>query len=907
MCEILTPEEKLNVAIESFEILKDNLDNFSIKEQLEMASSIRDNLSADECLIAGCVEDTELSTKRMQLLDRIHKLQMDLIQENIKKDEEISFSSCRVIDFDKAKMALVKMIDDELASNIFERAELTSLFKSIKECEAHNDTLKRVSSDCKFGKYKVLIMGDFQSGKSTTLDAFCDGRHICAIGRGTATSAVPVYATYSEKESMTIHWRQKNQFIVIFDKIKQYLQNFDWESFDLDEFHSREDLFNAIELLRNSTNCPNVGEGDAKFLMLCSFILVYYGTRELQEKKSSLQFISEISNITKFPDNGESIWEKSGIEKFTIDDALFIFIDYVECFIPSSTLKELNCTVIDSPGLFNSSYDTMVTETAMKEAHAIMYILPYHKGIGMDECKSLYTIKNNYSDVHRKLFIVNNLILTDDNEFYDSNCRQIKSMFGPQKHVYQYDGRLAYLTQLKKLYSLGLALDKDYSYLMSVAKKGFSGVINNKTFNDFDDAWAYHTKKYELEDTHLEEVLEICGFKGITNALKQFIADNESYAVIVSNGLHPMRNELISVKNSLFRSYIEPYISSHEDLVRLWENRINIANAFQEHVRKEAEKKLFSSQNGHRSLHERMAEEEYLKLFTEDFYTELSEAMSGALYDNKHCLLLQMFDKTEFKKIIAEWSSPWIKYRTIELVRLKMGYLVDNMERQIDETVENMFTPVIDNFEKELQEYWSNEFGEDKDVSLKDYMILPRSLKLSRADESNQAFYESSILSDYDVRGTLLRGLIEQSLDIIAGIASKIADFISAILESGAMRFVVAVLLGLDWVIKIFAPDAIRNKFIKILSKEIYSYIRANEVEGFKRIVGAHLKNTLNKYIDNLSFNINKLQNERDLALNPNHNQETLCFKAIDANIRINSQIGLYDDYKKDFLKDETI
>ncbi len=104
--EKLTPEEKLNAAIESFEILKESLNNFSIREQLEMASSIRDNFSTDEDIIAACSESPTLSEKRKNLLDDIHDFQKELIKENTKKRKEESASKWQVNNFEKAKIAM---------------------------------------------------------------------------------------------------------------------------------------------------------------------------------------------------------------------------------------------------------------------------------------------------------------------------------------------------------------------------------------------------------------------------------------------------------------------------------------------------------------------------------------------------------------------------------------------------------------------------------------------------------------------------------------------------------------------------------------------------------------------------------------------------------------------------------
>lgn len=908
--------EKIDKAKEQLNLLKQDFSLFSIKEILSMASVIRDNLSSDSSVIAECNDNPQASEERKLLLDEIHDFQISLISENIHKTEEIPFEKFSVIDFEKSKKELSEIADNELMSNLFSESETPSLFENTEECKAHINTLNSVSANCKYGKYKVLIMGDFQSGKSTTLDAICDGRHISAIGKGSATSAVLVSATYAAKESIIIHWRQKEQFFPIFDRIKPFLPEFSWDSFDLDSQSSRLELYNEIEILRNGAHCPNVANGDAKFLMICSFILFYYGKNELQEKKNSLSSVSDVSNITRFPENGEGTWEKSGIDKFTMDDVIFVFVDYVECFIPSETLRELNCTIIDSPGLFNSAYDTMVTEKAMKEAHAIMYILPYYKSIGMDVCQSLYTIKNNYADIHRKLFIANNLILTDDNDFYESNCEQIESMFGSEKIVYQYDGKLAYLTQLRKLFLTGTAKEKDYSHLMTVVTKTFKNFVSKK-FDHFDDAWSYHTKKYQLSDMSVDEMLETCGYYELIHELKQFIAKNESYAVVISNGLTPMRNELVSVGNSLFRSYIEPYISSIDSLIDLWKVRIDKATKFQEYVRTLAKEKLFGSNGYNKPLLERISDEEYSKLFTDDLYTTLSENVSGVLYDNKGKLLatktLLRTDKSKFQKRFMELSSPWIKDEIEKLISSKIEYLIDYMESGQDKTVENMFTPVVDILENDLKQHWSNLFNDDKGVSMSDYLAIPKNLSFSKRDGIGQTGYESDRLFGNDVCVTLLGGMIAQISATVAGISTMIAGYISAILcdptgVSETVVLAISALVGIGgFFVTLIAPDAIRNQFIKILSHEIKPKIRDNADHGFRNVVKTHFENTFNKYIDNLSVNINKLKNERDVAITPNPCKESLCFRSLESIITIQKQIQIYDQFKSNNLEDETI
>ena len=404
----------------------------------------------------------------------------------------------------------------------------------------------------------------------------------------------------------------------------------------------------------------------------------------------------------------------------------------------------------------------------------------------------------------------------------------------------------------------------------------------------------------------------------MTSALKQFIAENESYAVVISNGLDPMRNELVAIENSMFRSYIESYISNRDVLVALWQRRIEIVTAFQKHAKKEAKTRLFENNNGKRPLNERMSDDEYSKLFTYDFYTRLIEEISGVLYDHKKDLLatktLFNKDKTEFKKRFSELSFPWIKEKILELISSKIKYLIDNMEKEQDKTVGNMFSPVIDNLEFELKEYWISNFGEDKGVSMLDYFSLPRHLKLSVSSDNGQNTYNQNTLAQTDVSGTLLGGLIAQVSVVVAGIASAIAGYITLILfdPSGISQLITATLLGITGliggvIVALGGEGLVRDHFVEILSKKLDSDVRTDAIEeSFKKIVKTHIDNTLNRYVNYLSVNINKMMNERDLALNPSPDKESYCFRAIELNIHLHNQINMYDEYKSKFLTDES-
>lgn len=911
-------KQRIEVAKMKLELLKSQFTNTQIDicTILELASQIRDSIINDRDVMEFCKTKTEFALSRQSILDEIRKMQSDIITKYAKQYKNLGNFNGNIKDFNNAKQDLLTMIENEKALDLFAEVESTENSKSTHYSQTHEQTLRNVVNDCKNGRYKVLVMGDFQSGKSTTVDALCDGRHVCAIGKGVATSAVLVTVTYADEDYAKINWRTKKQLVGIFAKIKQYLPDYDFSAFDLDNKQNRESLLKVINNLRTSKDCPNMSDGDAKFLMLCDFILYYYGTEELSKKMKANQTVTDPAEITKFPDKGEALWKKQGVKGFNIDEVLFIFIERVDSFVQSETLRKLNCTVIDSPGLFNSSYDTMVTEQAMVEAHAIMYVLPYHKGINKDICMSLYKIKENYPDVHRKLFVVNNM-RPGMIEVFESNCEKIKDLFGAGKELYPYDAKFAYLLQVKGLFDTGKASEKDYRHLLKVKKKSYVKPVE-KTFNTFAEAWVNHIAEYrglESYDSILQGNivggLQESGFTDMIDALRKFIENNEAYAIIVSNGLALMINEITSINKSLYRSYVEPYMSSLEETKKLWKNRIEKAEKFQSNISEIANKVLFDDDTSN-SLFQRMAEEEYLKLFTSDFYSEISKAIAQVLYENKKKLVVtkSVFKKKEFNDRFIEISAPLIQKKIIELIDGKIHYLYDLFESEQDMTVKNMFAPVIANMENTLKRKWNCIYNDNNDIQMQDYINIPKSLKSQKVKGSQNTTYDIDSLADTKNAKTLFDGIVVEISAIVAGLSAMISGYVIAIMcdPSGISQLLLAVLLGIGGVIlEGFAPNYIRNEFINKLSKKLLPEIKSIKIEGgFRETVKECIKKVFNHYISCLSLDIQKMKNERDIALHPTADKEKLCFRSVKAIQQLNEQLKVYDKYIQEHLTYET-
>lgn len=907
-------KRKMEDALEKFELLKQNIENFNARKILEIASNLKEYICKDPAIIGVCNAEVEQANYRKDLLEKVSTLQMNIIREETQYDsKKFVIDNLIISDFDKAKTDLADMADEEIKLNMFKEEKEPYLYSNITECQQHVETLHRVADNCKNGKYIVLLMGDFQSGKSTTLNALCDGRRISAIGDGLATSAVPISVTYAEKESLSIKWRTKKQFEIIFSHIKKYLTNFDWTKFDLDNTGNRQNLMEEIKSIRQSDNCPNIGEGDAKFLMLCDMVLYYYDSPELKNKKNALQFISDISEVTRFPEGGETKWKESGMSALTIDDAIFIFIDFAECYIPSETLRNLNCTIIDSPGLFSSSYDTTVTEMAMVKAHAIMYLLPYYKGIGQNVCNSLYTIKEKYQDVHRKLFIANNLRYTERNSFFDSNCEQIASMFGDDKLIIPYDAKLSLLTQIKRNYAEGKLAIKDCQHLLQVQGKGFRA--KKISFNDFNQAWQYYTKIYEnveclgdITTFGTQEILKRCGFDELIMSLKEFIAKNEAYSVILSNGISVMQNEMERIIGDLNRLYVEPYNKSLDDMEELWKKRIENAEEFQKKIKDEANTHIFSTLEG-LSLYERMAKEEYSKLFNSDFYEDMINNICGILYDNKKelvCTKSLINDTEKFKKRFEKLATPWITEKIVDLIKTKISYLNEIIKSEQDTTVSDKFTPYMKNLEIQLQEEWNELYKRDENFKMQDYFYVTKNLK-NIINEKNNNSSTSAVKIKYDgINSKLIEGLVLEITITVTSISAMIASYISFIIcDPTFTALFFSLLLGAGGLLVIgVAPDWARNKFIQVLSKKLKPQIDSDAVaDCLKDMVNKQMKMILTKYIENLEVNIQKMRNDRDIALKQDPNKENLCFKAVENIAAIKKQLNKYEEYKQEHIQ----
>ncbi|MCI7731815.1 MAG: dynamin family protein [Solobacterium sp.] len=680
----------------------------------------------------------------------------------------------------------------------------------------------------------------------------------------------------------------------------EHLEGFN-ENFELNDQNSRAQWLEELENFRQSKECPK----DVRQLAVCSFILKYYDTPELDKIISDIKLVSDASKYTYFPEKLDDRWSKDGISGFGIHETVFVFISHLDCYIDSPTLKRLGCTLIDCPGLFNNKYDTDVTTQIMSKVHAILYLLPYEKRIGEDVCKSLYKIQSDFRDVHRKLFIANNLSSKKDNLFLEDNINEVKRLFGEDKHVTCYDAHLAYLGMFKQSLEAGLLKPDDVTHFCRpVTRLTITRTIQTIKFADFEDAWKYHTRGYDVE-IDSDEFIKASQINQLIDDLRSFIEANKAYTVIFSDGINKMHGGLTEVRNVLYSKFVEPYCLGSEELIRLWQERIAKAKEFDKKAEDIIKKHLFATRNNIDALSSRLSDDVYRKLFTESIYDEISKRIAATIYENKYTVFKLLRKEENLKKFI----SPLIEEDIASFVESRLNYWNSIMSNGSDTSFKDIFEPEMELLEGKLLREWEQTYSTDEKFfkRMNEFLSIPRN-SAGFAIKCTEKQSASVSIKAKDIMPELLAEVAVIASGIAMAVASYICFLISSVIAGGGVLAtnpvgVLIAMLGLGagaGLLLAKGPDAIKNEFVKDMSKKIRSELNKQGIASkFKKMITSEINRRLESFGEKLHVDFEKLDNERDIATSISDEvKEDACFTSLQIIANINSQLKLYKCFK---------
>ena len=343
--------------------------------------------------------------------------------------------------FDAKRTELLNLLNK--SREIVDRLDKSGYFPS--DTEDLRNQINATSQRCHEGLFSIALISSFQSGKSTTLNAFADGREIAPRGLGGGgikTSACLVKVrnpNQGEKETAKITWRTHKDLLLRLDEIlgvtacqipdsetskklrliKQNKANsiiekekekYNQEYFSIIDFRTllgkillEQALTEELKICNDSLQKGSEEiEDKLDLLRFAMIVLAYHNDPVLKTLQEQTDFQpNEIENYLKFPVKFGERWNKCFDnfqenlvgEEFRLSEVMYAFIEEVTYIVNSENLRKSGAQIVDCPGLFVSHYDTLTARIAMQESSAIWYLLTGDKQLSKSEKEALSIIK----------------------------------------------------------------------------------------------------------------------------------------------------------------------------------------------------------------------------------------------------------------------------------------------------------------------------------------------------------------------------------------------------------------------------------------------------------------------------------------------------------------------------------
>lgn len=410
------------------------------------------------------------------------------------------------------------------------------------------DELRESKRTLQEDSFEIVLVGEFQGGKSTTFNALCDGREISPRGAMVKTSACRIsahnIADKDTKEYARITWKTNVELLkTIIDLVAPGVKNLMQKRFPasipnsvmIGEISSHEmpslpkgfkplDITDVADqkLLRkvldeeweqckeNPVAYDQVSSGRQDMLYIATLIVDHFGSSVVRKHLSlgiEDMSITDLTKYVQFPRNWSSRWTNYTAKSFADEEALFAFVGRIDCFIHSDNLGKIGCVVTDCPGLFASDWDTRVATEAMRSAHAIAYLFGGARALSSQELVALQHIRS---------------LGLEDNLFYVFNAH---TRIGQAKNTIVPTDEALLRNQGYKLHNGGINV---YHALLGLCSRNQKQIMNNEDEFSQDRFRELSERIYEGE--HFEAPYDIW-FRVADDNLYNYI-DRADYAEI---------------------------------------------------------------------------------------------------------------------------------------------------------------------------------------------------------------------------------------------------------------------------------------------------------------------------------------------------------------------------------------
>ena len=321
-------------------------------------------------------------------------------------------------------------------------------------------------------QFNIVLIGEYQGGKSTTFNALCGGREISPRGAMNKTSAICITATnladLNAEEYAVVNWKSNEDLLKLMDSFIGTITAEDlgitlkenetfsiYRHFSFENIKHVEILKNIVEAQESSYWCdPDKHHEFNEILRIAKLIITFANNDTIKHLQKQHEFkIEDIAKFAVFPDEWEKRWTEiehfNDIEnKFNVCDVFFAFVSDINCYIHSNNLAQLGCSVTDCPGLFASSWDTSVAINAMSQANAVIYLLGGNKQMGEGDEKAITKIFQQKSLANKVFFAINR----KDNDTITRNIKEVnanklKNLNIPYDTIWDFNALLFFLSE----------------------------------------------------------------------------------------------------------------------------------------------------------------------------------------------------------------------------------------------------------------------------------------------------------------------------------------------------------------------------------------------------------------------------------------------------------------------------
>lgn len=537
----------------------------------------------------------------------------------IQKD---NFDATEII-FNEKREELLELLDkaNNIVNELSQTGDFPLLSRNLRE--RINATRQR----CHEGLFTIALIAAFQSGKSTTLNAFADGREVAPRGLGgggikTSACLVKVHnPNNNEPETVKVTWRNEQNLLQRLDeilgttaceisssntaealrKVKQKIvgatTNKDKEKYTR-EYYSILDFSNPngkilleqalkveLEIYSESESKGSSRMQDKEDLLrFAMIILAYHDDLNLIKLQQQDDFQpEEMENYLKFPENFVARWNKcfnncsapikQVRQEFSVEEIIYAFIEEVTYVVNSENLQKSGAQIVDCPGLFASSYDTLVARGAMDDASAILFLLSGDKQLSESDIKVLNLIKE--IGVKEKVFFgINYRKALKKNEQDVVSSPVIQTILEQLKQLgftASYQIRPLYFNAFLALRAiqgekiLQKSLDK---YSNQQIKRDAEAMLDER-FNSVEEAWLETVKEVmymvinrrkrekigidslEINLKTVRLVKEISQWDISTDRIKEYVFKTKAWSVLIDLGCDPIIKTLEETENSL--------------------------------------------------------------------------------------------------------------------------------------------------------------------------------------------------------------------------------------------------------------------------------------------------------------------------------------------------------------------